>query len=106
MEPAPWALAARAHRPAHAHHRVVVTGDAAAHEQQALLRVHTHHLEIERGDALVAHVPGHAQALDHAARERARADRAAVAEILVRAVGRAHAEAVPLHHARVALALR
>src|SRR5687767_8448772 len=99
-------LAPRAHRWAHAHHRVVVARDAAAHEEQALLGVDAHHLDVQRGDALVAHVTRHAQALDHAARERAGADRPAVAEVLVRAVGRAHAEAVPLHHAREALALR
>src|SRR5262249_45905952 len=43
---------------------------------------------------------------DHAARERAGADRAAVPEVLVRAMGGAHPEAVPLHHSGVALALR
>ena len=45
-------------------------------EQQVALDVGLDDLEVERRDLLVAHVTGHLQALEHAAGEAARADRA------------------------------
>jgi hypothetical protein len=82
-----------------------VARDAAAHEQQALLRVDAHHLDVQRGDALVAHVPGMRRPLiTRPGNEPGPIDPPWRKYSWAPWVARR--EAVPLHHARVALALR
>src|SRR5581483_3021358 len=89
------------------HRPVPPPGDGAAHEEQMLLGADGDDLEVPRRDPLRAPAPGHPLALEDAAREGAVADRAAVPEVLVRAVGPGEArELVPLHHARGPAALR
>src|SRR5262249_23547784 len=93
-------------RPAHDHGAVARAGDGAAHEQEVVVVAHGDDLDVERRHALGAVATGHALALEHAAREGAVADRAAVPELLVRAVrGGKSAEAVALDHARGAAPL-
>src|SRR3954451_15557502 len=80
-------------------------GDRAAQQDQVLVRDHVDDLEAALGHALVAHLAGAADALEHARRCGGRADRARGAHV-VRAVGdRAAAEAVALDGALEALAL-
>src|SRR4051795_13429068 len=91
---------------AHLHHAVARAGDGAADEQQVLGRTDVDDCDPALGDALVAHLPGQAHALEHARGRRARADRARRAHV-VRAVAlRARLEAVALDRALEALALR
>ena len=74
-------------------------------QQQVALGVGLDDLEVQRRDLLVAHVAGHPQALEHAAREGARPDRAGGPVVLVVAVAGALAlEVVALHRAGEALA--
>src|SRR5690606_2787435 len=82
-------------------------GDRAGNEQQAPLDVDGVDREVLGGLALVAHATGHPLATEHAAGRRGPADRAGLAVVAVRTVGGADAgEAVTLHDARGALALR
>ena len=81
-------------------------GHRAPHEEQAALGVAFDDLEVERRDAAVAVLAGHAHALEHTGGCGARADRAGGAVLLVVAVAGALAlEVVALHHAGEALAL-
>src|SRR5712692_807412 len=73
--------------------------DGAAHEQQVSLGVHLHHRKPELGVPLRAHVAGHALALDHAGRVRARADGAGLPVPGVAVARRAAAEVVAVYHA-------
>jgi integrase len=79
-----------------------------ANELRCLRRadvVGLHDLEVEGGGLLVAEVAGHTEALEHASRERARADRARRTVVLVIAVaGALTAEVVALHAAGETLA--
>src|SRR4029079_12801429 len=85
---------------------VLRTGDRAAHEDAVLVREDLEQLEVLDRDLLVTHLTRHALALVDALRGEAAADRAAVAEILVRTVGAGHARhVVLLDDALVALAL-
>ena len=78
---------------------------AALQQDQVLLFVNAHDLEVADGDGLAAHVAGKAQALEHAGRGGALADRTRSAmEVRTVAAGAA-AEAVALHDARETLAL-
>src|SRR4051812_7846450 len=91
---------------AHLHHAVARARDRAAQHQQVVARVDAHDLEAALRDALVAHLPGAADALEHARRVRGGADGARRA-VVVRAVAdRAASEVVALDRALEALALR
>ena len=82
-------------------------GIAPSDEDQLAVRVDADDLEVGRRDPAAAHAPGHLRALEHAARRRARADRAGRAVVLVVAVAAALAlEVVALHAAGEPLALR
>src|SRR5437667_12813727 len=66
-----------------------------------LVRAHRDHLQVAGRHALGPVAPGHALALEHTAGEGAVPDRAAVPEVLVRAVRAGEAgEEVPLHDPR------
>src|ERR671936_14963 len=81
-------------------------GHRAAYEQEVLVCDHVDDLEPPLRDALVAHLAGAANALEHARGRGRGADRSRRAHV-VRAVGdRAAGEVVPLHRALEALALR
>src|SRR3954470_21384975 len=69
----------------------VRAGDGALDEQEVALRVHVHDLEVEDGDSLVAHLPGHAGSLEHTARRRACPDRSGRTVLSLRAVAGAEA---------------
>src|SRR5213595_1707602 len=58
----------------------------AAHEEEMLVRAHRDHHQVAGGHALGPVAAGHALALEHAAGVGAVPDRAAVPEVLVRAV--------------------
>src|SRR5512133_2635663 len=91
---------------AHLHDAVARTGHRAAHQEQVALGVDAHDLQALLGDALVAHLAGATDALEHARGIRGGADRARSAHV-VRAVGlRPGREAVALDRALEALALR
>ena len=76
----------------------VRTRNRALDEQHVALGVGVDDFEVERGDLLVAHVSGHALALEHTAGEGAGADRAGHAVRTVNTVAFAHApEVVALH---------
>src|SRR6185437_7555417 len=79
-------------------------GDGAADEQEVLLGVHLDDPQAALGDALGAHLSGHARALVDVRRRGRRADRARRADV-VRPVRHGPArEAVPLDGAGKALA--
>src|SRR5690606_40475763 len=93
-------------RVADLHVAVLAAGDRTADQDQPLVGQHLGDLEVLDGHGLVAHLAGHPLALEHAAGGQATADRAAVTEDLVLAVGPLLAgHVVALHHALVALAL-
>src|SRR5579859_7469781 len=93
-------------RPPDAHEAVAPAGHRAGKHEDAARRVRLHHQQIAHGHLLVAHVPGHAQPLEHAPRRRGRADGAGGAMPVRLAVRLGAAvEAVPLHAALEALAL-
>src|SRR5437870_6447581 len=78
----------------------------AAHEEEMLVRAHRDHHQVAGGHALGPVAAGHALALEHAAGVGAVPDRAAVPEVLVRAVRAGEAgEEVPLHDPRRAAPL-
>ena len=78
--------------------------DGAAHDEQVVLGVNLHDLQVAHGHAVAAHAPRRAHALDDARRERRGADRAR-RPVEHRAVGRrAAAEVMALHDALEALA--
>ena len=54
----------------------VGAGHGALHQQQVALGIGLDDFQVERGDLLVAHVAGHALALEHPSRSLALADRA------------------------------
>src|SRR5512143_2089854 len=96
----------RLHRRAQQDDAAARAGNRAAHQHQVLGGTDRDDLDVLRRHAVGAVVTGHALVLEHAAREGAIADRAAVAEVLVRAVaGGKAAEAVPLDDAGVAASL-
>ena len=93
-------------RAAHEHEAAGRAGDRTLDQQQAALGVALDDLEVERGDARVAHLAGHLHALEHARRRGAGADRAGRTVLLVVTVRRALAgEVVTLHHAGETAAL-
>src|SRR3954463_142738 len=65
----------------HLHHAVARAGDGAADEQQVLAGAHLDDGQAALGDALAAHLPGAADALEHARRRGRRADRAGSADV-------------------------
>src|SRR3954470_392659 len=67
---------------AHLHHAVARAGDGAADHQQVVARVDAHDLEAALGDALVAHLAGAADALEHARGVGGGADRARRADVV------------------------
>src|SRR5215216_1801052 len=74
--------------------RTPAAGHAAAHPELVLLCVHRDDLEVAHRGGLVAHLAGHALALEDAGRVSRRPDRAGLPDV-VRAVGdRPAAEAV------------
>src|SRR3954452_3784043 len=86
--------------------RAARPGYRAADEQQVLVGDHVDDLESALGDALIAHLTGAADALEHARGRGRGADRARRAHV-VRAVGHGTArEVVALDGALEALALR
>src|SRR4051812_13906868 len=90
----------------HLHHAVARPRDRAADHQQVVARVDANDLEAALGDALVAHLAGTADALEHARGIGRGADRARRAHV-VRAVADGTAgEVVALDRALEALALR
>src|SRR5438128_4322260 len=92
---------------AHGDPAAVVAGDRALDQDEAALDVGLHHLEIERGDAIDAHVAGHLLVLEGLAGILPTAGRAMRAVRDRDAVGRAQATEVPaLHRAGEALADR
>src|SRR5215218_9587111 len=87
------------------HRAALGAGDRAAQQQQVLVGHDIDDREPTLGDALVAHLAGAADALEHARRRGRGADRARGAHV-VRAVGdRAAGEVVALDRALEALAL-
>src|SRR3954451_3750591 len=91
---------------AHLHDAVARSGHGAADHQEVRAGVDAHDLEALLRDALVAHLAGAADALEHASRIRRGADRARRADV-VRAVRHGAAgEVVALDGALEALALR
>src|SRR3954463_13848055 len=91
---------------AHLHDAVARAGDRAADHQQVLAGVDAHDLEALLRDALVAHLAGAANALEHTRGIRGGADRARRAHV-VRAVAHGAAgEVVALDRPLEALALR
>src|SRR4051794_21402521 len=81
-------------------------GDRAAQQDQVLVRDHVDDLEAALGHALVAHLAGAADALEHARRCGGRADRARGAHVVRAVRDGAAAEAVALDRSLEALALR
>src|SRR5215470_9072516 len=95
------------HGIAHSDPAAVVAGHRALDQDEAALDVGLHHLEIERGDALDTHVPGHLLVLEGLAGILAAAGRAVRAVRDRDAVSGAQAGEVPaLHRAGKALADR
>src|SRR5689334_8500463 len=95
-----WPSYGRLHRAAHEHQPARRAGNGTLHEQEAALGVAFDDREVERRDLGGAELAGHAHALEHAGRRRARTDRARRAVLLVVAVRRAlAAEVVTLHDA-------
>src|SRR5215207_3960928 len=91
---------------AHLHHAVARPGHRPAHEQQVVVGVDAHDLEALLGDALVAHLAGAADALEHARGIGGGADRSRSAHV-VRAVRHGPAvKVVALDRPGEALALR
>src|SRR5579871_2021808 len=88
------------------HEAAARTRHRAAHEQQVLGGAHGDDLEAALGDALVAHLPGAAQALEDPRRRRRRADRARRTDVVRPVAGGAAVEAMALDRALEALALR
>src|SRR6185503_15514416 len=87
-------------RSSHDHGAVSGARDRAPNEEQVLVRAHGDDLDVGRRHALGPIPARHALAFENATRIRAVADRAAVPEVLVRAVRRRKpAETVALHHA-------
>src|SRR4051812_36951822 len=91
---------------AHLHDPVARAGDRAAQHQQVVARVDAHDLEAALRDALVAHLAGPADALEHARGIRGGADRARGAHVVRAVADRAAGEVVALDRALEALALR
>src|SRR6185503_6100530 len=79
-------------------------GDGAADEQQVLLGVHLDDPQAALGDALGAHLAGHARALVDVRRRRRRTDRAGGADVVRPMRHRPAREAVALDRAGEALA--
>src|SRR6201989_2789295 len=100
--PRTWALAIGAHL----HHAVARPGDRAADHQQVLVHVDAHDLEAALRDALVAHLAGAADALEHPRRVGGGADRARRADVGRAVAHGAAGEVVALDRALEALALR
>src|SRR5437764_6661767 len=99
-------LTALLRRGADQHQRALGSRDGALDQDQVLLRVDRLDGQVLHGVARVAHATGHAHPLEHPARGGAGADRAGRAVLALHTVAGAQAvEAVPLHHAREALAL-
>src|SRR5262249_1939515 len=93
------------HRIAHGDPATVVAGHRALDQDEAALDVGLHHLEIERGDALDAHVAGHLLVLEGLAGILAAAGRAMRAVRDRHPLCGAQAVEIPtLHGARKALA--
>ena len=96
----------RLHGVAQEHKSAVRTGNGALDQDQVALRVAFDDFEVERGDAAVAHLTGHATPLEHASGCGAGADRTRGPVLLVIAVRcRLALEVVALHHTGEALAL-
>src|SRR5215510_4137151 len=90
---------------AHSDPAAIVAGHSALDQNEPALDVGLHHLEIERGDAIDAHVAGHLLVLEGLARILAAAGRAMRAVRDRHAVGGAQAAEIPaLHRAGKALA--
>src|SRR6185437_14619749 len=68
------------------HHRAVRAGHRTRDQDRVIVGQNLEHPQIHHRGALVTQLPRHPHPLAHAARIRAITDRAAVAEILVRAV--------------------
>src|SRR5690349_12829944 len=82
MPPSPISLGADTLGTAHLHQAAARTRHCAAHDQQIAVRLHAYHLEARLSHALVAHVAGHPDALEHVGRGRAGADRAGGADVV------------------------
>src|ERR1041384_4188165 len=81
-------------------------GHRPAHEEHVVVWAHGDDREILRGDSLIAHVPRHTLVLEDTSGMRTVADRAAVAEILVRTVsGVGAAEVMALDYALITFPL-
>src|SRR3954449_5740790 len=90
---------------AHLHDAVARPGHGAADHQEVRAGVDAHDLEALLRDALVAHLAGAADALEHAGRVCRGADRARRADVVGAVAHRSAGEVVALHGALEALAL-
>src|ERR1700688_3427515 len=87
--------------------RAVGTRHRAGNHNRVIVGENLEHFEVEYAGGRIAHLSRHPHPFAHAARIRAVADRAAVAEVLVSAVrAREAGEMMALDNARVSVTLR
>src|SRR5262249_32258639 len=101
-----WVFSAASAIAADLHGRVLPAGNGAPDQEQVALGIDLDDVRAALGDALRAHLAGHAHPLEDARRIGARADRARSADVVGAVRLRAAAEVVPLDRALEALADR
>src|SRR5438105_6935958 len=106
MLPSPISLGADTLGTSHLHQAAARARHGATDDQQIAVRVDADYLEPELSHALVAHVPGHAHAFEHARRCRACADRARGPDVVRPVTDRTAVEVVAPDRPLETLALR